>query len=587
MDGYVTIGARLDTKDFTMQIQGLERHLEDLEATLEMAREDDSLFDKQDVQEMEIEVEKLKNKLLGLYKQQEAVNKEGFSRATIDLDGIGSKLTHITKSVIRWGLALLGIRSAMLLVRGSLSILSQYDDQLAKNVEYIRYVIAMTLKPVIEYIVDLVFKLLQYINYIAQAWFGVNLFANASAKSFKNTNKQLEKANKNAKKLNKELLSFDKINKLNKDTSSSASASATSPSVDLSKQLKDSQVPEWVKWIADNKDKILDFLLQTALFLLAIKFCMGDIKKIGFAIVLWEIANALQELHEWYEEFDKNGEQVIGTTERLGRVVLWAGLAIVTTALFIGSIITALIGLFAVIIGWIVYWTDEAVNSINTIREELDNAETWLEDNLWVLGEWIYGWLDGVFGAVEGVVNGIMTGVSQVVSGILLILRGDLVPGMDSIFKGIGNNFIGILNFLTSSLNAWITPWRIVIREIGKLTGNDWKMSDIKIPKIEYMKTQAKSEIHSTQPVQFEYNQRKGIISYPNKSLSSGLTSQINSTVQKQSSLNDKESMDVLMDYLSKNLKINLNLTNEIDGRVLLKELKKLSAEDSFARNGG
>ena len=170
-----------------------------------------------------------------------------------DLDKMDKKTSSLIKKVAKWGLAIFGIRSAYMLVRQAMSTLSQYDEKLASNIEYIRYALAMSLKPIIEWIVNEVYKILTYINYIANAWFGVDLFKNASIDNF---NKGLDKANKKSKELKKTLMSFDEANILQKTSDSSGSGSV-SPSFDLSKPSQ-IDIPDWVKWIADNKDLIIE-----------------------------------------------------------------------------------------------------------------------------------------------------------------------------------------------------------------------------------------------------------------------------------------------------------------------------------------
>lgn len=159
----------------------------------------------------------------------------------IDL-GVGK----IIKKVVKWGLAVFSVRSAYLFVRSSVATISKYDEQLGANIEYIRYALAMAIKPIIEWIVNAVYTLMQYVAYIVKAWFNIDLFANASAKNF-------NKANGNAKKLQRTMAGFDEMNVL----SSNKDSGGVGTNLDLSKSLKDVQIPGWVKWIADNKETIL------------------------------------------------------------------------------------------------------------------------------------------------------------------------------------------------------------------------------------------------------------------------------------------------------------------------------------------
>ena len=62
-------------------------------------------------------------------------------------------MDNIAKTVTRLALAVFGVRSVYSAIRGAMSTLSQYDEQMATNIEYIRFVLASALKPIIETII--------------------------------------------------------------------------------------------------------------------------------------------------------------------------------------------------------------------------------------------------------------------------------------------------------------------------------------------------------------------------------------------------------------------------------------------------
>lgn len=175
---------------------------------------------------------------------------------------IGNGIKKVVKSITKWGLALISVRGIMGLISNSVSTLRQYDKQLSSDIEYMRYAIATALKPIIEWIIKSIYKLMQYVNYIAKAWFNVNLFANASVKNFK-------KAQTEAGKLKKTISSFDEMNVLDKKNE------FTVPSLDLSK-LEDVKIPGWIDWIAKNKDLLLGIAEA-----LAIAFGISKLSKLA------------------------------------------------------------------------------------------------------------------------------------------------------------------------------------------------------------------------------------------------------------------------------------------------------------------
>lgn len=165
------------------------------------------------------------------------------------IDDSSKKIGGTIKQVAKWALAVFAVESAYGFIRNAISTLTGYNNQLAADVEYIQFAIASTLEPVIERIVGWVYTLLQYVNYLAQAWFNVNLFANASEKNFK-------KANQSAKQLNKSLAGFDEINQLSDN--SGTTNSVASPSVDLS-NMENFEPPTWLEKIAEFGKPIIEF----------------------------------------------------------------------------------------------------------------------------------------------------------------------------------------------------------------------------------------------------------------------------------------------------------------------------------------
>ena len=135
-------------------------------------------------------------------------------------NGVGSSIQKSIRSVARLALGVFGIRSAYLALRRASSDLASYDKQYAANLEYIRYALTQVVAPVLRYIVNLAATLLSYINAIVQGWFGINLFSNASAKSFQKMKAGASGVSKSVKEIRKELAGFDEMNVLNDQSSS-------------------------------------------------------------------------------------------------------------------------------------------------------------------------------------------------------------------------------------------------------------------------------------------------------------------------------------------------------------------------------
>ena len=286
MDGWITIGTELDTKQFDKQILELERKINDIEKQLENPKK--LGLGSEEVQQLEVQLEKAKNRLVQLNREKARLEQsQGIQGFSANLDGIGNNLQNIIHKVSRLALGVFGIRSAFLAVRRASSDLASYNPQYAANLEYIRYALTQLIAPVLEYIVNLAKTVLAYINYIANAWFGVNLFANASAKSFNKVKQNLGGANKQAKELQKTLTGFDEMNILNSTSTGGGGGvgGAVSPDFDLA-DLNSVEIPDWIKWIADNKDIVISAIIAIASAFLIFKTLkiFGILENIGTAI---------------------------------------------------------------------------------------------------------------------------------------------------------------------------------------------------------------------------------------------------------------------------------------------------------------
>lgn len=373
-DGDVVIEISANTKSFEMQIANVEEELEGLVEEFELIKKDDAFPNKEkELLKYGEKIEKTKNKLGKLKEQQAELDKQNLPNVLNHLNGIGSSTENIIRKVAKWGLALFSIRSAYSFIRSSVSTLSQTNEQIGTDIEYIRWVLATTLQPVIEGIIKLVFTLLQYINYIANAWFGVNIFANQSADAFKKTKDNVKGTNTEAKKLQKTLAGFDEMNILQEDGSVSkggGGGGVALPTTDLSKMLGEVEIPGWVDLIARNKDTIVNALLDIvktfALFkilewLIPALGMFGEgvsklgmvLQSVGIVLLIVGIWNAMTDLlnliaNPSWENFNKLISDLSLALSGLGLILIglnasnpfgWITLAIGAIGLLIGSLI--------------------------------------------------------------------------------------------------------------------------------------------------------------------------------------------------------------------------------------------------------
>lgn len=184
---------------------------------------------------------------------------EGSLSGTIS--NIGVSLKNTIKSVAQWSLALFGIRGAYMAIRSSINAISQNDETLKADIDYMKNAMAYVLEPIVRKIVEWAKQLVFYIGWLIKQWTGHDIFASA--------NKNLKKSVGSAKELNKQLAGFDEMNVLS-DTSGGGGSDATGPSF----AFEDMEPPKWLvvikdigQWVIDNWQEVVAMLLLTKLFI--------------------------------------------------------------------------------------------------------------------------------------------------------------------------------------------------------------------------------------------------------------------------------------------------------------------------------
>lgn len=545
MDGKVIIGCDLDTRSFDAQIDYVENQMQEIEDKLKQA---DMGFEVGDTQKLEADYERLGIKLDNLQKKQAKLNQEQAQMGKLDLSGVQAGIDNVNKGlnktvkkVTKWGLAIFGVRSAYMAVRSAMNTISQYEDGMKNNIDYIKYALAYTLKPIVEWILNAVVKLLQYVNYIAKAWTGKNLFKTADA--FKN-------AQKGAKGLNKELqkttASFDEINVLQDTKSSGGSADIIAPNIDLTGMQ--GKIPQWLKWIVDNKNLILSVFAGVNAGLLAWKLGLKGIQSLGIGLAIAGVIYGIQSIIKYLQD---------PSFENFGKIITGIGIAVAGVAIIFGAWPIAVGGAISAIVGLI-------ISNWEKIKEFMLNICKWLEDNFVLVGKTISDVIKNSLNLFEG----LFIGVKQILDGIIRIFKGDFKNGINSAMKGIGNIIISVLNTVINGFNAFILPIRSLIVTAGKITGKKWTMDTIKIPRIPRLA-------------------KGGIINQPGRGVPIGYGQAIGGENRAEGviPLTDNQQMALLGETIGKYVKINNVIDVNMDSRRINRILQNSSDRVNFASN--
>ena len=544
MNGKVVIGCDLDTKDFDAEIKYVESQLEEIEYKLKQA---DMGFEVGDTQKLEAQYSRLVKQLDRLQKKQADLNKTDLSGVQKSIENVGKSTSKVITKMGKWALGIFAIESAYGFVRQAMASVSEYNEQISSDVEYIRFAMASMLQPVIEGLISLAYKLLTYVNYIAKAWFGVDLFANASANA-------MNKSAKSAEKMKKSLAGFDEMNVLN-DNGSTGAMGTVAPSFDLASP-EDVQIPSWIKWIADNKDIVIAGLLGIAGGLTAISLGLKPIQGLGIGIILAGIVTLIQGI----VDFIKDPSWTNFLTILQGIALVVSGIAVL-----LGGWIVALASLGVAIVSYVIKNWDK-------VKEILSEVGSWVYDNIIKpVGDFFVGLWDGIVNGVKTAVQWVKDAFSSVVS-----FFSNLIQKILGLFKNIGiktANVIGgafktvingVLKAIENILNFPIKSINKLIDVINAVPGiNIATLPTFKLPRLA----------------------KGGIINQPGRGIPVGSAIGGERGQEGVIPLTDSQQMQLLGEAIGKYINLNATIPIYMGNRQIAREIKKINAQNDFAFN--
>ena len=543
MDGWVVFGTKLDTKDFDKQIAEVEYELEQVE--YELSKKKELKLDERTISEYESKAEKLRNKIIDLKKRQEDLNNTKLSDVEKSIDNVGSSVSKVIKKIGKWALAIFSIRSAYSLISRSVNQLSQYNDQIKTDIEYIGFALATSLQPVVEFLINLVYKLLKAINTISVAWFGVNLFANATADA-------MNKGVKSAEKMKKSLAGFDEMNVLQDTSSKSGTTGATAPSVDLS------------ELDSEGVEKTKNFWKDIAKF--------------------WE-----EDVMELINTLDGNWAMMI-------EGILWVGKGFYD--IFKG-VIDVVVGLFEIFVG--IFTGD-----LDKMKAGWDKVWNGLIGIVSGVLEIIIGVLATIIGVIKGIfldlVDGIWNSVIKPIGNFFVGLWNGIIDGVKNAVNWIKNTFNSIVSFFGGIINSILGFFKTIGTKVGEAIGGAfkavvngvlWAIENILNTPIKTINSLIKT-INKVPGINLgtlkTFNLPRlavgGIVNMPGRGVPIG--GAIAGEVSKEGvlPLTDSQAMEELGATIGRYITINANITNTMNGRVISRELQKINTNSDFARNG-
>ena len=601
MDGYVTIGTKLDTSDFDRQINALTEHLKALEEeynTLANAKPFEG--QQEQLRKLGTEIMTTKKKLVSLQTEKEKLNQFGFGKLNQSVNNVGNSIGKVIGKVGKWALAVFGVRSAYNLIRQSVSTISQYDKKMASNIEYIRYAIANTLKPIIEWIINAVYKLLSLVGGIIKMFTGKNIFDKSGIKNY---NKAVKSGTKATKELKKQLAGFDEMNVLQDQKNNNAGEGTGTPSFDLSVGLdkwKDFDFIEWIKeklqkvrdWIysidwqglgSKVYQKIKDFFMNQDWVGLVESWAetMGAIFGAKWGFIFGFLKDAWKDIKNYFKEWiDKAHELggswvdgiIMGIANAIKDIAVWIYEHVFKP--FINGFkkafgISSPSKVMAEMGGYIVEGFVQGLSNIwAKVKTIIDNLKT----NMIKAFTDIWNGIKKVFSTVGTFFKDTFTkaweSVKKVFSSGGKIFSG-IKEGIVEAFKTIVNKLIDGINTIVAkpfnALNSTLNTVRDT-KVLGKKPFSGlWDKNPIPVPKIPKLA-------------------RGGIVNNPGAGVLMGNYIAGESGAEAVIPLND-ETMDRLGIAIARHMTINATMINQMNGRTISRELKQIMNEENFGYN--
>ena len=459
-------GISLTPQDFTdlQNYAEINKQNEKLGATLDKAYEKQTKLNNK-VEQTSLAYKQIQDNVQGYKTKIESVK---LQKQQSQVDSIKNNFDSVSKSVgkaigrvARLALGVISVASAYRFVSQASSTLSQYDEQYATNLEYIRYLIAQTIAPALKYVVNLASTLLSYLNYILNAWFGITLFSKNSAKNFMNAKKSTGGISKNTGKIKKDLQTtpFDEMNILtdtsDSGTSGGAGGGAVAPSIDPS--LFKGEVPDWLQWIVDHKDEILAVMAGVVSGLFAWQSGLSAIEALGIGVMIAGIVYTIESLLDYLKD---------PSWENFGKIIQGIGIAIMGLGILIAQTPVIVAGAIVLIVGTIVKYWEQIKAFLQSGIDWLKSKSDWVRDTFGdTIGD-IYDYLvetlqhildafDSLFTMLKNILDDVIKVVKDIIHGDWKQAWEDAKQLVVDIFQGLWNTIKNIF-FAIASLGASI-----------------------------------------------------------------------------------------------------------------------------------
>lgn len=529
-----------------------------------------------------------------------------------EMKNIGNSIQKVTKKVVKWGLAVIGIRSAYGAIRKAISMVSSNNEEIANTFKVMSVVVANTLTPAVQKIVDLIKILMLYINYIYNKLTGKNLFD--FTKAFADANKSSASI---AKNMTKATTGFDEMNVIS-DTSSGGSAGGmvTNPF----EGWEDFNPPTWLDkltsvliWIKDNWKAVVTGLLIIGGTLLLLSLKSKKITELGTSFtgffnslgkgieaiaILGGLALVIQSIADLITSFSQSGLELTDVLSLMGIaigsiVVLITALTIASQllqnplamgglVLLVGSIVAILLIMEKTlptildVVGKFINQVAPPLNNIlNTIGDNIDKIIRALGDTLPPIINSVGTLFEKIGNTIVRILNTIRNNIVLVLGAILNFIN-NLGPAINNFVDNAISAITKLINFLISGIEytintLLISSLRSFITKINDIIPGSWL--DLKVPN------------YISIPRFVPRLAKGGIVNMPGRGVPVGNAITGERGHEGVIPLTDSQQMALLGEAIGKYININATIPVYVANRQVAREFRKINAEDNFAYN--
>lgn len=226
----------------------------------------------------------------------------GIKKGVSKFKDMGNSVESVRKKTLKIGLALIGMRGALGMLRKAVSSALSDNEELQNQLDAIKGMMGQALAPAIQVLLNGLSQLITFADKLYQVFFKTSLIAKYNAKQTEKTAKSTKKASKSAKDYNRQMAAFDVANALSDNSSSD---NASDEAEEIANLFKPAKIKKWMQDILKAFKKgnwkevgaTIAKAINNALAKINWKGIQNKVKK--FTTTLAEAMNGFVEFLDW------------------------------------------------------------------------------------------------------------------------------------------------------------------------------------------------------------------------------------------------------------------------------------------------